>query len=139
GGISMMQIHVATALGSLPLAVWHVVARPVRARRTDLSRRRLLRAAALLGGAVAAYATLEGVVAVTGLPGRSRRFTGSYERASFEGNAMPVTQWLDDSVPIVGPSEWSLVVKTSGGERRWTLGELSLFGDRASAALDCTG
>ena len=78
-----MQIHVAAALCSIPLAIWHVIARPVRPRRTDLSRRSLLRAGAVAGGSVAAFGAIEGIVRATGLPGADRRATGSYERGSF--------------------------------------------------------
>ncbi|HWC32996.1 MAG TPA: hypothetical protein VG709_07700, partial [Actinomycetota bacterium] len=43
GGVTSMQIHVGSALVSIPFAVWHVFARRVRVSRTDLSRRTLLR------------------------------------------------------------------------------------------------
>src|SRR5262249_45393947 len=50
-------VHIAVALTLAPLVVWHVWARGVRApgirpRRTDLSRRALLRAGAVAAGAV---------------------------------------------------------------------------------------
>src|SRR5207237_5542584 len=43
GPVTAMQVHVAAAVGSIPFAIWHVLARPVRPRLTDLSRRTLLR------------------------------------------------------------------------------------------------
>jgi len=46
-GVRGMWLHVAAALLLVPLAIWHVLARPARPRGTDLSRRTLLRAAAL--------------------------------------------------------------------------------------------
>jgi hypothetical protein len=103
-----IQIHVAAALCSIPLAIWHVIVRPVRPRRTDLSRRSLLRAGAVAGGSVAAFGAVEGIVRATGLPGGDRRATGSYERGSFEPAAMPVTQWLDDADPRIDASGWRL-------------------------------
>ncbi len=54
GGLAM-QVHVGAALLSIPLAIWHVVARPVRPRPSDLSRRSLLRAGAVAGGGIVAF------------------------------------------------------------------------------------
>jgi hypothetical protein len=139
GPVTAMQIHVGAALVSLPLAVWHVAARRVRPRRTDVSRRALLRAGAVLGGAGLAYAGVEGVVRVAGLPGADRRFTGSYERGSGRPGEMPVTQWLNDEVPSIDPAAWRLEVASGGDVRAWSLDELAGFGDRVRATLDCTG
>src|SRR5215218_7932615 len=50
GPVTAMQVHVGAALLSIPFALWHVASRRVRVRRTDLSRRTLLRAGALAGG-----------------------------------------------------------------------------------------
>lgn len=138
-GTLAMQVHVGSALLLIPLVAWHVVARPVRPRRTDLSRRSLLRGAVLAGGSLAALGGVEGLVRVAGLPGSERRFTGSYERGSFEPAAMPITQWLDDDVPSVDPRTWRLQVRDPSGSRAWTLAELEEFGDTVRATLDCTG
>jgi hypothetical protein len=140
GPITLMQIHVGAALAALPLAVWHVIARPVRPRATDLSRRALLRSGIFLGATSAAYVATEGLVRVTGLPGEDRRFTGSFKQGSFEPGDMPVTQWLNDTVPTIGTDDWRLAVTglTSGGERRITYDQIS-FDRGISATLDCTG
>ena len=46
GPVSAMQVHVGAALATLPLLAWHAAARGgARPRRTDLSRRALLRPA----------------------------------------------------------------------------------------------
>jgi DMSO/TMAO reductase YedYZ molybdopterin-dependent catalytic subunit len=139
GPVTAMQIHVGAALLSIPLAVWHVLARRVRPRRTDLSRRSLLRAGAVLGGAGLAYAGVEGIVRVTGLPGADRRFTGSYERGSGRPEEMPVTQWFDDAVPSVDLGSWRLEVASADRVRTWTYDEVAGFDDRVRATLDCTG
>jgi hypothetical protein len=137
--VFLMRVHVGAAVASIPFAVWHIVARPVRPRMTDISRRALLRGGVLLGGSVAVYGAVEGLVKATSLPGADRRFTGSYEAASFRPEAMPETQWLDDSVPHVEMDVWRLRVVTSREERTITFEELSAFQDRIRATLDCTG
>lgn len=141
GPVTAMQVHVGAALAALPFAVWHVVARRVRPRRTDLSRRVLLRSGALLGAAGAAYGALALAIRVGGLPGRRRRFTGSYESGSFEPAAMPVTQWLDDRVPRVDPGAWRLRVTAPGRgpDRMLTLADLEPMAEPVRALLDCTG
>ncbi len=138
-GTTVMRIHVGAAIASIPFAVWHVMARPVRPRKTDLSRRALLRSGALLGGSVAVYGAMEGLVRATALRGADRRFTGSYEAASFDPAAMPVTQWLNDSVPDVDVSAWRLRMVTDRGERAIGFEELLGSRDRVRATLDCTG
>lgn len=138
-GVSLMRVHVGAAVASIPFAAWHIVARPVRPRMTDMSRRTLLRGGVLLAGSVAVYGAMEGLVKATSLPGTDRRFTGSYEAGSFHPEAMPVTQWLDDSAPHVDVDAWRLKVITRGEERTITFEELSAFQDRVRATLDCTG
>jgi DMSO/TMAO reductase YedYZ molybdopterin-dependent catalytic subunit len=141
-GTLAMQVHVGSALLSIPLIVWHVIARPVRPRRTDLSRRALIRGAALAGGSVATLGAMEGLVRMAGLRGSERRFTGSYERGSFEADEMPVTQWLDDEVPVIDASKWRLEVGAIGNDdlaSTLTFEELHAFDDRVRATLDCTG
>lgn len=138
GGLAM-QVHVGAALLSIPLAAWHVVARPIRPRPSDLSRRSLLRAGAVAGGGIVAFGALEGLVRATGLPGSARSATGSYERGSFDPAAMPVTQWLDDRPPEIDPAGWRLIVRTSKGESTWSYEDLGAFSDRVRAMVDCTG
>ena len=130
GPVLLQQLHVGASLVAVPLAVWHVVARPVRPAHVDLSRRTALRGGLLLGGATAV---------TVALPHASDRFTRSLERGSFEPDAMPVTQWLDDDVPAVDPESWRLVV----AGRSWSLAELEQQVEHEDtemlATLDCTG
>lgn len=139
GAYTAMELHVGAALVAVPLAVWHVVARPVRLRSVDLQRRALLRQGATLALAAGGYAASEAVVRVTRLPGADRRFTGSYEVGSFRPELMPVSSWLFDSVPAIEAERWRLVVRTPFRTRYWTYRELSAFDDRLRATLDCTG
>jgi hypothetical protein len=134
-----MQIHVVAALSLIPLVVVHVVVRPVRPRRTDLSRRSLLRVGAVAAGSIAAFGAVEGLVRAGGLRGADRRATGSYERGSFDPGAMPVTQWLDDADPRTAVGDWRLEIRTTSGVRAMTYEELRGHEDGIRATLDCTG
>ncbi|HCO01816.1 MAG TPA: sulfite oxidase [Actinobacteria bacterium] len=141
GGFTAMQLHVTAALASIPFLAWHVRTRPVRPRRTDLSRRALLRAGAVAGGSFAAWGALTGLVTVAGLPGRRRRLTGSYQQGTGRPAAMPVTQWLRDGVPAVDPTAWRVVVAGPGMARpvARSLTELEAIREPVRALLDCTG
>jgi DMSO/TMAO reductase YedYZ molybdopterin-dependent catalytic subunit len=139
GPFTAMELHVGAALIAIPFAVWHVLARPVRPRRVDLSRRTLLRQGATLAVAAAGYSASEAAVRLLRLPGDQRRFTGSYEIGSFQPVLMPVSSWMFDPVPPVDVAGWRLRVVGLGGVREWTYQELAVFDDRVRAVLDCTG
>jgi hypothetical protein len=135
GWLSAMEVHVGAALVAVPLAVWHVLSRPIRLRGTDLSRRNFLRGAVVLAGAAAAYGTTELAVRTLRLPGDVRRFTGSYEVGSFIPDQMPVSSWMFDAVPQIEAASWSVIV----AGRAVTYDQLTAFDDRVTATLDCTG
>jgi hypothetical protein len=119
--LTAMDIHVGAALALLPFAAWHLLARPLRARPADLSRRALLRLGVVLGSAGVALAVL---------PTGTRAPTGSYRL-----DRLPETSWMFDAVPRPRISEWSLLA----GPRTWSYDELAGFDDRARAVIDCTG
>jgi DMSO/TMAO reductase YedYZ molybdopterin-dependent catalytic subunit len=133
-----LWVHIAVALTLVPLVLWHVWARGIRPRRNDLSRRALLRAGVLAVGAVGLYAAAEAAISGLMPPGTRRRFTGSYETASFRPEAMPSTSWLLDAVPTVDPDRWRLAIKDGQGRRELTLAELTTYGTQVRATLDCT-
>jgi DMSO/TMAO reductase YedYZ molybdopterin-dependent catalytic subunit len=138
GPVGAMQVHVGAALAAVPLLAWHAAARGgARARPADLSRRALLRAGAVAGGAGLLLLAVEGATRLAGLPGARRRFTGSLAVA--DPARIPVTQWLDDRVQVLDPAAWRLRVTAGGATRDWTYAELAGFGDRVEAVLDCTG
>jgi hypothetical protein len=132
-GFEGMWWHVAFALGLVPLALWHILARRTRFRRTDLNRRTVL----VLGAAAALYALVDGTVRLAHLPGARRRFTGSYESGSLTPQAMPVTIWLDDPVPPVDAGSWRLSIVDGRGTRELSLDELRPTVTRR-VTLDCT-
>jgi DMSO/TMAO reductase YedYZ molybdopterin-dependent catalytic subunit len=160
GPVSSMQVHVGAALVAVPLLAWHAAARGgMRPRRTDLSRRALLRAGVVAGGAGLLLLAVEGATRLAGLPGARRRFTGSLpvDAAGPRGTAaavgpgpgvgpgavdpgrIPVTQWLDDRVQVIDPDSWRLRVSDGTSTREWSHPELAGFADRVEAVLDCTG
>ncbi len=135
GPLTAMDFHVGAAIAAVPLAIWHVAERRIRVRPTDLSRRSILRAGAVIGGAAVAYAASEVIARATGLPGAARRFTGSYEAGSYQPGLMPVSSWMFDAIPTIDRHAWRL---TAGG-REWSYDELLASDDRLTATLDCTG
>ena len=133
-----LWVHIAVALVVVPLILWHVVARRIRPRRSDLSRRTFLRAGLLGAGAAGLYIATAGAGRRGGRPGAERRFTGSYETGSFDPDAMPTTSWLVDPIPAVDPGQWQLTVVDGAGRYQLGLDELTAFGVRMRATLDCT-
>jgi Oxidoreductase molybdopterin binding domain len=121
GYLTALTFHIGAALCVMPFVLWHVLARPVKLRTADLSRRNFLKGAALLGASA---------LGVTALPGARRGPTGSF-RVDY---AIP-TQWMFDATPDVDINHWRLSV----AGRTWTYGELRAFDDRVTAVLDCTG
>lgn len=135
GPLTAMDFHVGAAIAAVPLAVWHVAARRVRLRATDVSRRDFLKAGLTFGVAAAAYTGSELVVRAAGLPGAARRFTGSYQAGSFQPALMPVSSWMFDAIPQIDQAAWTLHVNG----RAVACDELAQFDDRLTATLDCTG
>ena len=135
GPFTAMEFHVGAAIAAVPLAIWHVAARPARMRPADFSRRAFLRGGLVIAGAAAAYGASEVVARAAGLPGATRRFTGSYEAGSYQPDLMPVSSWMFDAVPRIDATQWRL----RAGSREWTYDELLAFDDPVTATLDCTG
>ena len=120
------------------LTLVHARHRPVRGRRTDLSRRSLLR----LGMLASTAGILDAGVRAAGaraVPRGIRRPTGSFRLASSSVAAIPATSWLFDRVPAIDALSWRLTVTAGGVSREWSLAELGRWDDRLTAVLDCTG
>ncbi len=131
--ISPLQVHVGAAIIAVPLLVWHMVRHPPRRqfRRADLSRRNLLRSGAFALGVGAAYAALEGLGTLTGLPSARRSSTGSHR---IDPLARPATIWLFDRVQRLDAAR---PVNVAGV--LFTPAELSDRSGIIQARLDCTG
>ena len=89
-------------------------------------------------GAVGLYAADQATTRLLGLPGTRRRFTGSYETASFRPETMPTTSWLLDGVPTVDPDRWRLSITDGHGHRELSLAQLTAYHTTVRATLDCT-
>jgi DMSO/TMAO reductase YedYZ molybdopterin-dependent catalytic subunit len=135
--VTTLQVHVGVALVATALTLVHAGQRPTRVRRADWGRRTLLRSGAVLAVAGVAGIGAQGVAGALDREGR-RRATGSFRLPSGSVDAIPVTQWLVDGVPVVDPAAWRLTVIGPTGERRWTAAELGRS-DALTAVLDCTG
>jgi DMSO/TMAO reductase YedYZ molybdopterin-dependent catalytic subunit len=124
GPLTLMQIHVGSAVGAGAALLGHFLLHAVRPRRGDADRRALLRLA-LLGGAAAVATAAWDTGAATG-----RRFTGSVPKPELE-----VTSWFNDGVPRADPATWRLTV----GDRVLDLDAvLALPRETFTAVLDCT-
>ncbi len=140
GEMRPLVLHAILAFLLVPPFALHAALRWPRVRRADFtSRRAVLRLLAVGAGGFVLWRGL--AAASTIAAGPERRFTGSREEASFEGNAHPVTNWLGDSRQRIAADAWRLAVRgaVSGpyalGYRE--LGELPQRTLRAT--LDCTG
>jgi len=137
-GLTTMQVHVAAAIASAGLVVWHVIVRPQVPRPTDLSRRSALRGGGVLAAAGTVWLATEGAFSIARTRGAARRFTGSHQIGTDEPGRMPVTQWFDDVVPD-GSLEPLVAVRDARGARRVPMADIDAVGDRVRATLDCTG
>jgi hypothetical protein len=128
--------HTLLAFFSVPLLVWHLLSRPLRARAVDLDRRALIGGGATAAVAGAIVLTVEGAIRVAGSSGAERRFTGSHEVGSFDPDAMPTVSWIDDVAPdSTAVDGWRLQV--DGAEM--SIAELAGRSRPLVATLDCTG
>lgn len=139
-GYNLLNWHYILGAVLAALVLAHAVVRAKRPRRADLAdRRQFLRLAAVAGGAYAAWWVQRPLTGALGLEGERRRFTGSYETDSFDGNAFPATSWVSDDPREQGGREWRLAVEGLVG-RPLELRESELDrGDELVAVLDCTG
>jgi DMSO/TMAO reductase YedYZ molybdopterin-dependent catalytic subunit len=139
-GVRVLAWH--SALGGVLAAgvLAHALVRAKRLRVRDVAdRRQFLTTAALAAGAVVVWQVQRPVQRALGLPGRDRRFTGSYDAASFSGNGFPVTSWVADRPRPLAAARAELAV-AGRVARPLTLRAAELDrGDELVATLDCTG
>jgi DMSO/TMAO reductase YedYZ molybdopterin-dependent catalytic subunit len=130
--ISPIQVHVGSALALVVFAAVHVVRhRPIAARRSDVSRRRLLATGGFALGMGAAYGLAEGVARLSSAVAADRIATGSHR---LDAAAIPATTWLFDRVPDLDPATSRVLVAGASLGRA----ELDRLGRPVRARLDCT-
>jgi DMSO/TMAO reductase YedYZ molybdopterin-dependent catalytic subunit len=124
GPLTLMQIHVGSAVGAVAALVAHFFLHSVRPRAADVDRRALLRLTMLGAGAAVATAAwdLGGATA--------RRFTGSVPRRE-----LATTSWFNDPVEQLDAAAWSVRV---GAATLDLPAVLALPHERFEAVLDCT-
>ena len=140
-GTSLLTLHGFLAVALLVLFVWHVLARRYVFRLTaSRDRRAFLR---LVGGGLLGlllWRSVEPARGAAGLPGATRRFTGSYETGSLTGQ-FPPTIWLADYQAPLAAADWRLTIDGAVA-RPLTLAyaeTLALATASARVTLDCTG
>ena len=136
GPFTGLVLHAYVGIALVPIFLVHLYSRFRTPTKQDASRRNALKlSATLVVGAVAWRATR--------WLGPARRFTGSTERGSDDGNRFPVTSWVADDPDPVDASAWTLSVTGRVDERLdldepATLGEKEIRASEQRALLDCT-
>jgi DMSO/TMAO reductase YedYZ molybdopterin-dependent catalytic subunit len=140
GGYNLLGWHFALGVALTIAVAVHALLRARPLRRRDLAgRRQFLRTGAVAAGSYLVWELQRPVSAWFGLRGGRRRFTGSYEAASFAGNAFPSTSWVADSPRPLNEASYRLELRgLVARPLRLPLAELRA-GDRLVATLDCTG
>lgn len=140
GGYRLLDWHYVLGFGLTAAVFVHLALRAKPPRRRDLGgRRELLSGVGVALGAVAAWRVQRPLQMLLGVPGARRRFTGSYEEASFLGNDFPSTSWVADRPRPLGQGGWRLRVSgLTATPLQLALSELD-HRDQLVATLDCTG
>lgn len=140
-GFSVISLHIYLAVWLFALVVWHVIAYRWILKRPRSRDRRAFLSASIVGVAgVALWALSRQAKNLLTLPGAGRRFTGSFERASFSPN-FPVVSWINDSSEPIELKDWRLTVE-GVVHRPLSLDYIQLkhlASDNRQAILDCTG
>ncbi len=145
-GVTGMSLHIYAGAAITPFIVWHAWSYTSRFRTGfDKGRREALRFGGIVAAGAGVWLAAEALKNVSSSPGSRRRFTGSHERRSYEGNRFPTTSWINDRPSRIDPMAWRLrIVDTEGSVEAYSLADLE---NRASnggfgemeATLDCTG
>ncbi|MFQ3320325.1 MAG: cytochrome b561 [Natronomonas sp.] len=138
GPWGLLNLHIGLGLLVAGLLAGHLVFRFRLPQRPDFEgRRTAIRYTALVAAGAATY-RLQGVVnGALETAGARRRFTGSKEDGSDEGNAFPVTSWVADRPNPVDEATWSLTVDGAVANPI-ELDYAEVGGDEVRALLDCT-
>lgn len=131
---SPLWTHQLLAFASVPLLVWHVMARQ-RPRLVDVDRRMLLRGGAAVGVAAIVVGGYETGLRLAGAKGGDRRFTGSFEVGSGDPSKLPTVSWINDRAPAIDPENWPLMI----AGQPLVIADLAARSEPLEAIIDCTG
>jgi hypothetical protein len=140
GGVALLVVHVLFGLALVPTLLVHLRERFHRPgdALAGADRRDALRYAGLVGAGAVAWRAQKTVNRALGTASADRRFTGSREVGSGDGNRFPVTMWVADDPDPVDPGDWTLSVGGRVAEPfALSLADLPNDGGR-TATLDCT-
>ena len=145
-GITGMSLHIYAGAALLPLIVWHAWAYTSGFRvGYSTERREVLRSGSVLVAGAAAWAVSEAIIKSIPTAGAERRFTGSHERRSYQGNRFPTTSWLNDNPAEIDISKWRLrIVDIDGSAQYLSMSDLQDSRNQIAfreidTTLDCTG
>jgi DMSO/TMAO reductase YedYZ molybdopterin-dependent catalytic subunit len=111
GPWGLLNLHIGLGLLVPLVLLVHLRSRFTLPRReTVTDRRNALRYAALVGGGALAWRAQEAANRLADTAGADRRFTGSREEGSDDGNRFPVTSWVADDPDRIDRDDWSLDV-----------------------------
>jgi DMSO/TMAO reductase YedYZ molybdopterin-dependent catalytic subunit len=137
-GWPWLMVHMVLGTLVFPVLLWHLRHRFRLPSREIASRRTTLQYTALLAGGALAWRAQDIAASLFDLAGAQRRFTGSKEDGSGDGNAFPVTNWAADDPDPVDPDQWQLRVDGLVDEPR-TLAFADISPETSrEALLDCT-
>lgn len=132
GAFTLMFVHAVLGVATTVVLVGHLRDRlriPSRASLRD--RRQTLSWVGMVTLGAAAYRATDAL-------GTARRYTGSREQGSDEGNDFPVTAWVADDPDPLDPGTWTLSVTGAvGTEQEFSRADLA-FDTEQRALLDCT-
>jgi DMSO/TMAO reductase YedYZ molybdopterin-dependent catalytic subunit len=139
-GYSLLSWHDVLGVALALAVAVHMVLRAKPLRGRDLAhRRQFFAAAGIAFGSLVAWRAQRPIEGLFGLSAARRRFTGSYEVASFAGNVFPATSWVTDNPQPIALDTYRLLFEGLVTRKLvLTLAELRA-GDEVIATLDCTG
>ncbi|WP_284010353.1 molybdopterin-dependent oxidoreductase [Haloarcula pelagica] len=139
GPWGLFHLHVGLGLLVPPLLLWHLRYRfHTPTRRTIGGRRNVLAYAGVLTAGALVWRVQQPVNELLDTAGADRRFTGSREDGSRQGNRFPVTSWVADDPDPVDPADWTLAVTGRvGNPSEYAADEIGPA-DSEDALLDCT-
>jgi hypothetical protein len=130
-----MWLGVATALVLLAHLTYRL--RPA-GTASRAGRRNALQYLGVVATGAVAWRAQQAAAALAELPGADRRFTGSREDGSDQGNGFPVTSWVADDPDPVDEGDWTLSVDGRVDERLELAYDDVTPDSQRRATLDCT-